>query len=249
MSFWAAAAKALDTGINFIAGNNRYKSQKRHAALTSIPSVVRQAKQSGIHPLAALGSSQGYQPASAGPLAGSSIGDGLVEDLNRQSVEKSQRRADHVAERLTEVEIRRTRAEAELLEAQSRTAIEEARNYVHGRPWAVDYAAPEKPVKGTKENPFDTTAYWRTSTGRLVRGPNPDNALGAEEIPYPGLISAGDVFYGREKGEAKVTRQGGTGRPEQKGQFNGQIVVRDNSVWEWQTRGRGTGRWVKAKPE
>lgn len=48
---------------------------------------------------------------------------------------------------------------------------------------------------GSRENPWPMTGYWVDGDGKLHRGPNPDYALGIEEIGYPAALVVGSPFY------------------------------------------------------
>ena len=123
----------------------RQKEFARNSTGWAFDDLMESADQAGIHRLAALGGAQGSGytsgatigqpatpgPAGLGPSTGDAIGDalGAISDgILRKDQKKRQDAAEKREEELTDAQVDKLEAEAELTRAQSRTTIAQARN-------------------------------------------------------------------------------------------------------------------------
>lgn len=127
------------------------------------------ARKAGIHPLAALGAQTSqYTP------VGSPLGDAIGSGMAQVGQGLSGASAKQLEKESIKSGIDVNRAQAELLRAQSRTEIANARNQAIG---AAPVRTSMKYPEGSAQNPIPSTIHVETEDGKVVRMLNPKIAL------------------------------------------------------------------------
>lgn len=126
-------------GIGSVAGSV-FGKPKTISPAKNIRSTVKGARQAGIHPLAALGASPGYQQLSSSS-AGSAVGKGLEKMAATLANQKTRQEIDAVR-----ADTRARLAQAKLFEAQSRTLLQRSANAVRS-PTSNQRFAPPRPER------------------------------------------------------------------------------------------------------
>lgn len=218
---WGLAAAAGISAVGGIAGNYfgsqaqagadkdalRYQSRQNRKRIQVLKADANKA---GIHPLAALGGAGAahYSPISSANYGlGDAVGDGLshlgsaVANSRNRPNEISGLQADALRS-----EVAKNNAEADLLKAQSRTTLLQARNemlgattgamlnfenYQTSRQSRLNPSLPPPPL-GSKSNPFQAKAFYDVGGGRVVEGPHHEYAMDPTEMAYPGILNMSD---------------------------------------------------------
>lgn len=194
LDFGSLASSALDFGKSFLGFGGDNSDESRHR----IRKIVRDAQESGVHPLYALGAGGGYTPGFSASDGGGIRGG--VEALSRAyrgyTAEQQAKAAAGLDERIANAQIRAALASAERDETQAQLNLSESARItsgLHGQ-GRDNSTVTNDPVLGTFTTPPAEVLSARPSDKGLMAGPSQpgmveiDVGKGKMRIPNQQLV-------------------------------------------------------------
>lgn len=167
---------------------------------TFIQRRVKDAKVAGIHPLAALGAQYSYTPVrtSRGSTPSDVIASGvnaIGEATAEQSRNQRADRALNLEQRAVQSQIGMNEAQRELIRAQTLSIHDEIRNRAQNRANRMN-TDPD----GGDDPPVQMYIDVVDDDGNVIRYPNPDLAMGIDELPVHQAYAGAATTRGEDRG-------------------------------------------------